>query len=78
MKSIYFLEHAFRLKNITIYFSSSRGESIFRFQHPPYDIQLASKICEVANREQLDIIHAHYAIPHAVCAIVGRLMAGRL
>lgn len=45
------------------------------FQYPPYDIALASKMAEVAKREKLDILHVHYAIPHAVCAILGKQMA---
>jgi L-malate glycosyltransferase len=44
------------------------------FQYPPYDIALASKMAEVANRENLDILHVHYAIPHAVCAILAKQM----
>ncbi|WP_350346116.1 N-acetyl-alpha-D-glucosaminyl L-malate synthase BshA [Heyndrickxia faecalis] len=46
------------------------------FQYPPYDIALASKIAEVAEREKLDVLHVHYAIPHAICAILGKMMAG--
>ncbi|MBS4199487.1 N-acetyl-alpha-D-glucosaminyl L-malate synthase BshA [Bacillus sp. FJAT-49732] len=46
------------------------------FQYPPYDIALASKMAEVIKREQLDILHVHYAIPHAVCAILAKQMAG--
>jgi N-acetyl-alpha-D-glucosaminyl L-malate synthase BshA len=45
------------------------------FQYSPYDIQLASKIAEVADREKLQIIHVHYAIPHAICALLARQMA---
>jgi len=47
------------------------------FQYPPYDIALASKIAEVAVMENLDVLHVHYAIPHAVCAILARQMSGR-
>lgn len=47
------------------------------FQYPPYDIALASKMAEVANRENLDILHVHYAIPHAVCAILAKQMSTR-
>ncbi|MBT2656376.1 N-acetyl-alpha-D-glucosaminyl L-malate synthase BshA [Bacillus sp. ISL-18] len=47
------------------------------FQYPPYDIALASKMAEVADREKLDILHVHYAIPHAVCAILAKQMAKR-
>ncbi|MGG5253816.1 N-acetyl-alpha-D-glucosaminyl L-malate synthase BshA [Neobacillus sp. SM06] len=45
------------------------------FQYPPYDIALASKMAEVVNREKLDLLHVHYAIPHAVCAILAKQMA---
>ncbi|MCY9164287.1 N-acetyl-alpha-D-glucosaminyl L-malate synthase BshA [Bacillus atrophaeus] len=47
------------------------------FKHPPYDLSLASKIAEVAERENLDIIHAHYALPHAVCAYLAKQMLKR-
>ncbi|AME08367.1 N-acetyl-alpha-D-glucosaminyl L-malate synthase BshA [Bacillus siamensis] len=47
------------------------------FKHPPYDLSLASKIAEVAARENLDIIHAHYALPHAVCAYLAKQMLKR-
>ena len=45
------------------------------FQYPPYDFSLANKIAEVIESEKLDIIHAHYAIPHAICAILAKQMA---
>ncbi|WP_281862758.1 N-acetyl-alpha-D-glucosaminyl L-malate synthase BshA [Planomicrobium okeanokoites] len=45
------------------------------FQYAPYDIALATKIAEVIKNEKLDLLHVHYAIPHAVCAILGRHMA---
>ena len=45
------------------------------FQYAPYDIALATKIAEVIKNEKLDLMHVHYAIPHAVCAILGRDMA---
>ncbi|UOQ85861.1 N-acetyl-alpha-D-glucosaminyl L-malate synthase BshA [Gracilibacillus salinarum] len=45
------------------------------FQYPPYDLALATKIAEVIDTEQLDIIHAHYAVPHAICAILAKQMA---
>ncbi|WP_342525698.1 N-acetyl-alpha-D-glucosaminyl L-malate synthase BshA [Chryseomicrobium sp. FSL W7-1435] len=47
------------------------------FQYAPYDIALANKIAEVIDEEQLDVLHMHYAIPHAVCAILARDMAKR-
>ena len=40
--------------------------------HDLYTLALASKIVEVARRDGLDLIHAHYAIPHAVSAGLAR------
>lgn len=45
------------------------------FQYPPYTLTLASKMSEVAKREKLDILHVHYAVPHAVCALLAKDMA---
>ncbi|PAV29478.1 N-acetyl-alpha-D-glucosaminyl L-malate synthase BshA [Virgibacillus profundi] len=45
------------------------------FQYPPYDLALASKMAEVIDREKLDILHVHYAMPHAICAILARDIA---
>jgi N-acetyl-alpha-D-glucosaminyl L-malate synthase BshA len=44
------------------------------FEFPPYDLALASKIIEVAESEQLDLMHMHYAIPHATAAYLAREM----
>lgn len=44
------------------------------FEYPPYTDALASKIFEVANQDRLDLIHVHYAIPHAVSAYLAREM----
>ena len=44
------------------------------FEYPPYALALASKLCEVAHSESLDLIHMHYAIPHAVSAYLAREM----
>lgn len=44
------------------------------FEFPPYDLALASKIIEVAEAERLDIMHMHYAIPHATAAYLAREM----
>ncbi|MFH7819417.1 N-acetyl-alpha-D-glucosaminyl L-malate synthase BshA [Neobacillus thermocopriae] len=69
----------FRLNKIyhNIYYHQVEVNQYSVFQYPPYDIALASKMAEVANREKLDILHVHYAIPHAVCAILAKQMAGR-
>jgi L-malate glycosyltransferase len=44
------------------------------FEFPPYDLALASKILEVAESQSLDVLHMHYAIPHATAAYLAREM----
>lgn len=46
------------------------------FEHYPYSLALASKQYEVALREKLDVLHVHYAIPHATTAFLAREMLG--
>jgi N-acetyl-alpha-D-glucosaminyl L-malate synthase BshA len=41
-------------------------------KHFPYTLALASAIVEVARREGLDLVHAHYAVPHAATAYLAR------
>jgi L-malate glycosyltransferase len=69
----------FRLNKMyhNIYYHQVEVNQYSVFQYPPYDIALASKMAEVANREKLDILHVHYAIPHAVCAILAKQMLNR-
>src|SRR3990170_6175197 len=42
------------------------------FDHPPYALALATKMAEVAEHYNLDLLHVHYAIPHSVSATSGR------
>ena len=46
------------------------------FKYPPYTIALAAKIAEVMRWHKLDLLHVHYAIPHAVSAYLAREMCG--
>lgn len=67
----------FRLNKISpkITFHQVEVNSYSVFQYAPYDIALANKMAEVIVDEQLDVLHVHYAIPHAVCAILAKDMA---
>jgi N-acetyl-alpha-D-glucosaminyl L-malate synthase BshA len=69
----------FRLKKMyhNIFYHQVEVNQYSVFQYPPYDIALASKMAEVAVREELDLLHVHYAIPHAVCGILAKQMSGR-
>jgi len=44
------------------------------FPYPPYDLALATRMADVAVHEQLDLLHVHYAIPHAISAHLAREM----
>jgi N-acetyl-alpha-D-glucosaminyl L-malate synthase BshA len=44
------------------------------FDHPPYTLALATKMAEVAEIENLDLLHCHYAIPHSVSAFLAKSM----
>ena len=44
------------------------------FEFPPYDLALASRMAEVAEFNNLDLLHVHYAIPHSVSAMLARQM----
>jgi len=46
------------------------------FEYSPYSLALASKMADVAERVGLDLIHAHYAIPHAIGALLARDIVG--
>jgi L-malate glycosyltransferase len=59
-----------------IYYHQVEANSYDVFRYPPYDLTLASRMAEVARTEKLDILHVHYAIPHAVSAYLAKQMVG--
>jgi len=49
------------------------------FQHAPYTLALAAKMADVAEHFQLDLLHVHYAIPHAISAhLACEMLGGRV
>jgi len=44
------------------------------FQYPPYCLALASRMAEVADAYELDVLHVHYAIPHSIAALLAQQM----
>ncbi len=68
----------FRLDKVysNIYYHQVEVNNYSVFQYPPYDLSLANKMAEVAKRVKLDILHVHYAIPHAICAFLAKEMVG--
>jgi len=59
-----------------IFFHQVEAVSYPVFRHTPYTLALATKMCEVARHHGLDILHVHYAIPHAASAYLARAMLG--
>lgn len=69
-------EVPFRLDRFqeNVYFHEVDVPSYPLFKYPPYLLALANKMVEVARYEELDILHVHYAIPHATSAYLARQM----
>jgi N-acetyl-alpha-D-glucosaminyl L-malate synthase BshA len=77
---VHFITHSmpFRLGKFdkNIFYHEVEVSDYYVFRYPPYDLSLASKLAQVAQMNQLDLLHVHYAIPHAVCALLAKQMAG--
>src|SRR5919204_5033504 len=55
-----------------LWFHRVEAPSYPLFREPQYLLSLANKIVQVSRDERLDIVHAHYAIPHATAAYLAR------
>ncbi len=55
-----------------IYFHEVEMSTYPLFEHSMYDLSLTSKMLEVIEYEELDLMHVHYAIPHAVSAYLAK------
>jgi N-acetyl-alpha-D-glucosaminyl L-malate synthase BshA len=68
----------FRLDRVypNIYFHEVEVNQYSVFKYPPYVLALASKLAEIAKREELDLLHVHYAVPHAICAYLAKKIVG--
>jgi L-malate glycosyltransferase len=44
------------------------------FKYPPHDFALINKLVETTLKYDIDILHAHYMVPHAICAVFARTM----
>lgn len=75
---VHFISYAlpFRLTQFieNVVFHEVEMSSYPLFEFPLYSLALASKMVEVAQYEQLDLLHVHYAIPHASSAYLAKQM----
>lgn len=62
----------FRLENTDIPFHKVSVLAYPLFKFPPYTLALASKMREIAQKEALEILHVHYAIPHSTSAYLAK------
>jgi N-acetyl-alpha-D-glucosaminyl L-malate synthase BshA len=75
---VHFISYAqpFRLDGFRerIYFHEVEMDQYPLFEHPPYSLALAVAIHDTARNQGLDLVHVHYAIPHATSAWVAEEM----
>lgn len=72
-------EIPFRLNRFypNVYFHEVEVLEYPLFKYPPYSLSLSAKMAEVVEEEKLDILHVHYAMPHAASAYLAREIVGR-
>jgi N-acetyl-alpha-D-glucosaminyl L-malate synthase BshA len=58
--------------NANVYYHEVGVPAYPLFQYPPYELALASKMVDVVKYEKLDLLHVHYAIPHASAAYMAK------
>ncbi|MBT2288555.1 N-acetyl-alpha-D-glucosaminyl L-malate synthase BshA [Paenibacillus albidus] len=77
---VHFITHSvpFRLGTFqkNIFYHEVEVNDYYVFRYPPYDLALATKMAQVAKMQKLDLLHVHYAVPHAVCAFLAKQMLG--
>ena len=60
-----------------VFFHEVEMEDYPLFEHPPYALALAVALHDTALKHDLDLVHMHYAIPHAASAYLARQMLGK-
>jgi N-acetyl-alpha-D-glucosaminyl L-malate synthase BshA len=77
---VHFISYAlpYRLRGFTsnIFFHEVEVVRYPLFEYPPYSLSLATTMAEVIEHQQLDLLHVHYAIPHATSAFLAKQMLG--
>ena len=65
-----------RIQNLTkgLHFHEVHVPTYDLFKYQPYELALSSKIVEVVKKFKIDMLHVHYAIPHAYAAYMGKKM----
>ncbi len=73
---IHFIAYSmpFRLGHVTenIYYHEVSVNTYPLFEYPPYSLALTSTMVDTVKYEKLDLLHVHYAVPHAASAVLAR------
>jgi N-acetyl-alpha-D-glucosaminyl L-malate synthase BshA len=69
----------FRLDDSTsnVFFHEVDVSTYSLFEYPPHDLALAAKMAEVSREAKLEVLHVHYAIPHAITGLLAQQMLGK-
>ncbi|MEM6288259.1 MAG: N-acetyl-alpha-D-glucosaminyl L-malate synthase BshA [Bacteroidota bacterium] len=74
--TVHFIAYALplRLEHVAenLLFHEVRVDTYPLFEYPPYALSLASKMIDVVRHAGLDLLHVHYAIPHATSAVLAQ------
>jgi N-acetyl-alpha-D-glucosaminyl L-malate synthase BshA len=77
---VHFVTYAqpFRLTGLheRVFYHEVEMEDYPLFEHPPYSLALAVALHDAVKREGLELLHMHYAIPHAASAYLAKQMLG--
>ncbi len=77
---IHFISYGlpFRLNKFykNIFFHEVETMEYSLFKYPPYSLSLSAKMAEVIESEKLDLLHVHYAMPHAASAYLAKKIVG--
>ena len=74
------LERPFALQDIDYDFVKVHRVSVVEyplFKYPPYTVALATEMADVTDKEELDLLHVHYSLPHATAAQLAREVTGK-
>lgn len=55
-----------------VYFHEVSFQNYALFEYPPYETALASNLVDIVKYQKLDLLHVHYAIPHASAAFIAK------
>jgi N-acetyl-alpha-D-glucosaminyl L-malate synthase BshA len=74
------LERPFALQGVDYDFVKVHRVSVVEyplFKYPPYTVALATEMADITDKENLDLLHVHYSLPHSTAAQLAREVTGK-